>query len=145
MDWRDKAACAAPGIDPGLFFSPDSGERGRPRARCADDAREAAALAVCASCPVMEQCRAWAIQTGERHGVWGGLTEGELEARVDLKERCASLKASLQTFPNGRKTECKYGHPFDKENTRLNPNGSRSCRACRRRIEAARQKQRSAA
>lgn len=136
MDWRDQAACAAPEVDPGLFFSADSTNRGP----VSDEEREAAALAVCERCPVMEQCRAWALASGERHGVWGGLTEGELEARIKLKERVASL-----TFPSGRKTECKYGHPFDKENTRLNPNGSRSCRACRRRIEEARQKQRSAA
>jgi hypothetical protein len=25
---------------------------------------------------------------------------------------------------------CKNGHPYDKENTRINPNGTRACRAC---------------
>ena len=31
---------------------------------------------------------------------------------------------------NARKTHCKYGHPFDEENTRFNRNGSRTCKAC---------------
>lgn len=32
---------------------------------------------------------------------------------------------------NGRKTHCKRGHPFDERNTYNDPNGTRSCRACR--------------
>jgi hypothetical protein len=28
------------------------------------------------------------------------------------------------------KTHCKYGHPYDEANTRINTNGSRSCRQC---------------
>ena len=31
---------------------------------------------------------------------------------------------------HARKTECPYGHKFDKANTRFNANGSRHCRAC---------------
>jgi len=30
------------------------------------------------------------------------------------------------------KTHCKRGHPYDEANTRINRNGSRSCRACGR-------------
>jgi hypothetical protein len=30
------------------------------------------ARAVCAACPVTEQCQRHALDTGERHGVWGG-------------------------------------------------------------------------
>ena len=25
-------------------------------------------------CPVLAQCRAWALETREPHGIWGGLT-----------------------------------------------------------------------
>lgn len=33
---------------------------------------------------------------------------------------------------NSKKTHCKHGHPFDKENTRYRPTGGRSCRICNR-------------
>ena len=54
-----------------VFFSPD-GERGPAR-----DAREARAKAICARCPVIRECAAYAIAAGERFGVWGGLSERE--------------------------------------------------------------------
>jgi hypothetical protein len=42
--------------------------------------REAAAL--CAGCPALEGCRAYALKHGEEFGVWGGLTE---QGRRDIK------------------------------------------------------------
>jgi WhiB family redox-sensing transcriptional regulator len=33
------------------------------------------ALAVCAICPVVDDCLDHAIETNERYGVWGGTTE----------------------------------------------------------------------
>jgi hypothetical protein len=33
---------------------------------------------------------------------------------------------------NGDKTHCKWGHPFDKQNTRPRPGGGRTCLACER-------------
>jgi WhiB family transcriptional regulator, redox-sensing transcriptional regulator len=53
-----------------LFFPP-SAERPQSRAR-----REAAARAVCESCPVIEECRAYA-RLHREHGFWGGETEEE--------------------------------------------------------------------
>lgn len=41
-----------------------------------------AALAVCAICPVRDECLDHAIETNERFGVWGGLTEKERRALV---------------------------------------------------------------
>lgn len=32
---------------------------------------------------------------------------------------------------NARKTHCKRGHPFDEENTRVEPDGARECRTCK--------------
>jgi WhiB family redox-sensing transcriptional regulator len=61
---RDRQAAA-------LFFHP-SGERGE-----AHDARETAAKAVCAGCPVRPECRRYALDAREQYGVWGGLTEDE--------------------------------------------------------------------
>jgi hypothetical protein len=42
----------------------------------------------------------------------------------------APLRTGLLSY-NGAKTHCKRGHPFDAENTYINPgNGKRTCRAC---------------
>ena len=48
-DWQMKAACR--GLDSEMFFHPE-GERGS-----AKEAREKAAKALCATCPVLQQCR----------------------------------------------------------------------------------------
>ena len=32
--------------------------------------------------------------------------------------------------PNGERTQCKWGHPFDEKNTRFTSTGVRQCRAC---------------
>jgi WhiB family redox-sensing transcriptional regulator len=39
--------------------------------------REDAAKALCARCPVIEQCREHALRVQEPYGVWGGLSEAE--------------------------------------------------------------------
>src|SRR4051794_35371648 len=71
-DWQLAGACRR--SDPDVFFHPD-GERG-PRRR----AREEAAKAVCAGCPVLAECAAHALAVREPYGVWGGMTEDEREA-----------------------------------------------------------------
>jgi WhiB family redox-sensing transcriptional regulator len=69
-----------------MFFHPD-GERG-PRRR----AREIAAKAVCASCPVLAQCRAHALAAQEPYGIWGGLTEDE---RLEIISKAQRLPQSF--------------------------------------------------
>jgi WhiB family transcriptional regulator, redox-sensing transcriptional regulator len=32
---------------------------------------------ICQQCPVMQECREWALEHKESYGVWGGLSEGE--------------------------------------------------------------------
>ena len=61
-DWRDSAVCNQ--TDPDTFF-PERGESTRE------------AKKVCLSCDAREACLAWALETGERFGVWGGLSERE--------------------------------------------------------------------
>lgn len=68
-DWQIQAACR--GLDSGMFFHPE-GERGSAKV-----ARERAAKALCATCPVIQQCREHALRVREPFGVWGGLTESE--------------------------------------------------------------------
>ena len=71
-DWQLEGSCR--GEDPGIFFHPE-GERGPARA-----ARESAAKAICASCPVMMQCAAHALAVREPYDVWGGLSEDDRDA-----------------------------------------------------------------
>jgi WhiB family redox-sensing transcriptional regulator len=57
--WRDLARCAE--TDPEVFF-PDKGKSTR-------DAKK-----VCFACEVRAECLAFALETGQRFGVWGGLS-----------------------------------------------------------------------
>lgn len=81
--WQRLGACR--GMDSAVFFHPD-GERNPSRAR-----RTAAAKAVCQTCPVMSQCREFALATREPFGVWGGLDEAE---RRSMLERRGALAAA---------------------------------------------------
>ncbi|MGW7495402.1 WhiB family transcriptional regulator [Streptomyces luteogriseus] len=67
--WRQRAACI--GIDPRAFFP--IGHHAR--------AQVNAARRICAACPVRQQCAAFAIETGERNGIWGGMTQQQLRQR----------------------------------------------------------------
>jgi WhiB family redox-sensing transcriptional regulator len=83
-DWQLEGACR--GEDPSVFFHPE-GERGPARAQ-----REAAAKAICSSCPVKLQCAEHAIAVREPYGVWGGLSEDDREA---IYRRGRSLPAAV--------------------------------------------------
>jgi WhiB family transcriptional regulator, redox-sensing transcriptional regulator len=61
-DWRDFALCAQ--TDPEAFFPEKGGST-----------REA--KKVCRACEVRAQCLEYALETGERHGIWGGLSGRE--------------------------------------------------------------------
>lgn len=69
LDWLDDAACA--GMDQRAFFA--TGNHAR--------AQVFAAKRVCATCPVSAACREYAIKTGERFGVWGGMSQSELRQK----------------------------------------------------------------
>lgn len=78
--WQQHSACQ--GDDGRDFYPPTNGERKRERA-----ARQQRAKSICAGCPVISQCLDHALSTGERYGVWGGLTADE-----------RSLSTSAQTL-----------------------------------------------
>jgi WhiB family transcriptional regulator, redox-sensing transcriptional regulator len=61
------AACV--GEDPDVFFP-----EGRERPVWEDIDR---AKAICATCPVVDPCLAWALAMQIGSGIWGGRTEGE--------------------------------------------------------------------
>ena len=67
-DWRDQALCRHE--DPELFFPVGTGPEAQEQTR--------EAQAVCRRCPVREPCLAWALETGQTSGVWGGCSEREL-------------------------------------------------------------------
>ncbi|MET9427910.1 MULTISPECIES: WhiB family transcriptional regulator [unclassified Streptomyces] len=80
MDWRHNAVCREE--DPDLFFP--IGNTGLALLQIEE------ARTVCRRCPVMEQCLQWALESGQEHGVWGGLSEDERRA---LKRRAARNRA----------------------------------------------------
>lgn len=80
MIWQYRAACGD--VNTQLFFGPD-GEAWPER-----EAREAKAVAVCASCPVRRQCLEYALRNSIRYGIWGGLNpEERTRARRRLARR----------------------------------------------------------
>ena len=87
-DWQLRAACR--GLGDAMFYPP-ANERGRYKRR-----REQAAKVVCATCPVIQPCLAWALSTGEAYGVWGGLTA---EERANL-----ATDAELSARPSPKAT-----------------------------------------
>jgi WhiB family redox-sensing transcriptional regulator len=58
--WAAYGACR--NADPDLFFPASDDDAG-------------AALRICGGCPVVDECRDWALEMRVRYGVWGGLTE----------------------------------------------------------------------
>ena len=62
MDWRHEAACREE--DPEVFFP--VGNTGPALAQIEE------AKKICERCPVKEPCLAWALESGQDAGVWGG-------------------------------------------------------------------------
>lgn len=81
QEWRELAACA--GREDDLFFPANEAEKTFVNA----------AKAVCAGCPVQAECLAYAIETGQTEGIWGGMTS--TERRTERRRWvAASRKAS---------------------------------------------------
>jgi WhiB family transcriptional regulator, redox-sensing transcriptional regulator len=72
VTWRRRAACR--GMDPNVFHPGNHDPKAWREAR-----------AICAGCEVRVECLRFAIDTGESHGVWGGMSPKErlLVARGD--------------------------------------------------------------
>lgn len=84
----DGALCAQ--IDPELWFPEISSKLTTLPAR-----------AICAQCPVIRECAAWAIPEGdELYGVWGGLTREDRRAiRAARKEGTGMRTELIVTWP----------------------------------------------
>jgi len=97
-DWRTRAACRD--VDPELFFG--------------DPTAQEAAVAVCAGCPVVAECRAWADQRGIVDGTWAGETEGQRCARLAAGQPVGKLTVCPQCgrgFTRVRAGQVYCGHP----------------------------------
>lgn len=80
-NWRRRAACRD--LDPDLF-TPVEGE--------GEDAQhllDAALFCVQSGCPVREACLAFALDTDQSTGVWGGKLATEREAILAARRRSA--------------------------------------------------------
>jgi WhiB family redox-sensing transcriptional regulator len=73
-DWQLRAACRNEG---GIYFFHPSHERGMKKAR-----REARAKAICRTCPVLAQCRRYALAAREPDGIWGGLSREDRDLHI---------------------------------------------------------------
>lgn len=76
-EWQLNGACRHE--DPDSFFL-EYLERGPSKRK-----KEQKAIAICNTCPVIQQCREHALRVPEIYGVWGGLTEEQ--RRIILRKR----------------------------------------------------------
>ncbi len=79
-EWSAQGQCN--GIEPGLFFPP----RG---------ASVSEAKAVCATCSVATLCLEFALENGEKFGIWGGRSERERRVIRRRRSMAASSKKDL--------------------------------------------------
>ena len=78
-EWIADAPCSQ--ADPELFF-PDAHE---------SRANIALAKRMCAACPVRQECLEWALDRGEKFGIYGGLTS--TQRRKVLRQRAKEAAA----------------------------------------------------
>lgn len=106
-DWRDRAVCGATDFtgralyDPELWFPVGSSPAALAQA---EDATY-----YCRMCPVMGECRQWALDAGIEFGIWGGLTEDERRAMKRRAARNAALDSGdvdteIKKRPKPKKT-----------------------------------------
>lgn len=83
-DWRDAAACREE--DPEIFFASTLTTEGRATVRHAKT--------ICWKCPSKLNCGAWALDTEQPFGVFGGMTVGERRAILRRRAKAASKAAA---------------------------------------------------
>jgi WhiB family transcriptional regulator, redox-sensing transcriptional regulator len=125
--WRDQAACrdvVTADYDP--FFA-DTAEL------------QVEAIAICASCPVRDDCLTFAVRTGQQYGIWGGQPQ-QMVRRLIAADRAGRphRRQAAAGHPQASRTHCKRGHPFDAANTYYTPDGHRRCRTCLREAQPVR-------
>jgi WhiB family redox-sensing transcriptional regulator len=90
-NWRAASACL--NADPDLFFPVAVGN--------AVSKQVSRALRLCQECTVRQHCLDFALQTGEKDGIWGGTTpEERIRARRARNRRAAGR--TWQDAPEAR-------------------------------------------
>ncbi|CAL9655034.1 Transcriptional regulator WhiB [Streptomyces sp. enrichment culture] len=111
MEWLRRAACVDE--DPELFF---------PVGTAGPALRDtAAAKRVCARCPVRTPCLAFALESGQASGVWGGTDEAERVALLRLSTRHA------RTHDDIRRTHDDITHDEMRRTSWPTPSNSTRC------------------
>ena len=90
-DMTTHGLCATQGPDDERWMP----EVGRPRTPGQRERLVAHARAACVGCPVLAQCRRWALETGQQHGTWGGLAEHELAAHRRARRPTQNVPAAV--------------------------------------------------
>lgn len=73
--WTGDALCAQVATE--MFFPEKGGST--------KDAKR-----ICGDCPVREACLEYALENGERFGIWGGLSERERRALIRARRKAAA-------------------------------------------------------
>jgi WhiB family redox-sensing transcriptional regulator len=116
--WRDAAACRGEDVD--LFFPIGYSE--------AFAVEIGNAKQICNSCPVREHCLAEALNVGDKHGIFGGMTPDE---------RAKQRRRNRRTAPRRQQdvkecARCHFTLPVGKFYQRPEREGGRDayCRPC---------------
>lgn len=107
-DWTAAAACQR--HDPGDWHSPNPGRQRRARA-------------VCTGCPVRHECALAALESGEPHGLWGGLSVDDrrtIAATYGYPRPNAARHGTRSRYVAGCScTACKRAHAHYEHQRRL--------------------------
>ena len=87
--WEEQAACQDSPIE--LWFG-DEHDPGIKKSFRTQE-QTAHAKAICAACPVLSECRSWALESGIPFGIVGGLTERERQVLIHGRVTSSYLKA----------------------------------------------------
>jgi WhiB family transcriptional regulator, redox-sensing transcriptional regulator len=88
-DWMRDGLCAQ--TDPALFFP--EGRAG------AITSQTKQAKSICNRCPVTAECLEWALTTGERNGVWGGVSEAQLRRQTRSGGKRSGVARCVEAQP----------------------------------------------
>jgi WhiB family transcriptional regulator, redox-sensing transcriptional regulator len=137
QEWEARSACRDTPIE--LWFGEERpfGDKRSYRTQ----QQTAQAKAICAGCPVLDDCRQWAMETGPPYGIVGAMTEAERKrlwaegeaARQEFwraQDKALGRRKRMGGNHNGNKTHCKHGHEYSPENT-YTSGSKRFCVACR--------------
>ena len=101
--WTEYALCK--GLDPDWFFGDDRG----------NSPFVTRAKKICHDCPAKDECLTLALDTGERHGIWGGMTVGQRRRlgnqNTPIEDRLARAQQLRDRFAE---TQIYGGRKYDK-------------------------------